>query len=69
MNTFCKVRKEQVHSKGWNVNKAYTRKDKNIKNWGQDKTTIRNKGEMKGITDIKDKELRGDEEQEKVLYV
>ena len=31
--------------------------------------TIRNKGEMKGITNIKDKELRGNEEHEKVLYV
>jgi hypothetical protein len=30
---------------------------------------IRNKGEMKGITNIKDKELRGDEEHEKVIYV
>jgi len=30
--------------------------------------TIRNKGEMKGITNIKDKELRGNEKHEKVLY-
>jgi len=31
--------------------------------------TIRIKREMKGITNIKDKELRGDEEHEKVLCV
>jgi hypothetical protein len=32
-------------------------------------STIRKKGEIKGITNIKDEELRGDEEHEKALYV